>query len=384
MIFIYDNTTLTEIFIKKTQEDYKLVVLFPITRIKKENLKNWERILEICKNSTVAALVILDKTPNKEATSYFQERVKLLRTDVHIVRRSPLEPIYDSQSIITIDNDMWILQLHDDDHWVGSLEIPERATANDMYSVVFEMAGSPKGDRLSWEQSPPARINFTALPSQVWNRFSSFIRGQGGHAAGSVDSTLNDMSRMILNFNEMSSFVYQYDNRHWEEKKIAKGNLRNLAVQDGWDRLSSEEIQLLNRRIDNLAALYYFNDLIHTDLNLAESEILRRFRLSLKKRMYLNCQAQLNTFILTMILLLNKFLTNVSLQKNVKNRQDKIILLKLIILSTQVRTPTDLVDIIRSFREVIRSPLLEKRFFLWETIFNMGFNFKRPLENQGG
>ena len=369
MKYIYSENSLDELFIKNTSGKKSIVVLLPVTRIGEKNIDNWERILHVIQRSEVVALVVLDKTPLAEASDFFSNRADLLKSDIYLVRRNPGEAIYDSQSVVTIDENLWILQLHDDDKWDGVLAFPFEPNKKQLFSPNFIFAGKQETNVLSWEASPPARINFTALPAEVWNRFTLFIRSQGGHAAGSVDSTLNLMSRLICDFVAMDSFDYRYDNRHWENQKQAKNNLEKLALEDGWEELASEEIQLLNRRIDAFSAFIFFQDLLPGKFDNVRQSLLQDFKLSLKKRLHL--RLRMSAF------LLYRKINNLSIIKTVTLRDSKkqsiirnqIEIDMITLLSTKIQTGQDILKLVKIIQSMGNFPKLEERFAFWESIF---------------
>jgi hypothetical protein len=367
--YLYKENTPGEVFIKNTKAKKSLVVLLPVTRIGEKNIQNWERILQVIARSEVMALVVLDKTPSADASDFFSNHENLLNSDIYLVRRTPGEAIYDSQSVVTIDRDLWILQLHDDDEWDGVLTLPNEANDLELFSPNFILAGKHGSEILSWELSPPARINFTALPACVWNRFTLFIRSQGGHAAGSVDSTLNLMSRLICEYKTMVTFDYKYNNRHWENQKEAKKNLEKLAREDGWENFSSEEIQLLNRRIDALSAFIFFHDLMPNNLESVRLSLIYDFKLSIKKRLHLHLRILLYSFyriIKVANFIYTKNADKIELHKIIKNR---IKIDKLILLSTKIRTEQDIISLVKLIQASGTFSLLKKRFEFWSATF---------------
>jgi len=367
--YIYEENLPGEIFIRNTTRKKNLVVLLPVTRVGDMNIRNWERILQVIAKSEVMALVVLDKTPLAEATEFFSNYGNSINSDIYLVRRTPGEAIYDSQSVVTIDRDLWILQLHDDDEWGGVLSLPSDPKDFELFSPNFILVGKHGSEVQGWELSPPARINFTALPASVWNRFTLFIRTQGGHAAGSMDSTLNLMSRLICEYKALETFDYKYNNRHWENQKQAKGNLEKLAREDGWENLSSEEFQLLNRRIDALSALIFFHDLMPGRIENERLTLIRDFKLSRKKRIHLRTRF--------LVYLIFKYTVSVKLfraensdaierQNFIRNR---INVDRLTLLSTKVRTQRDVMNLVKLIQASGEFPLLKKRFEFWAATF---------------
>ncbi len=367
MKYIYSENSLDEVFIKNTSGKKSIVVLLPVTRIGEKNIDNWGRILHVIERSEVVALVVLDKTPSAEATDFFLKSADLLKSDIYLVRRTPGEAIYDSQSVVTIDQNLWILQLHDDDKWDGILAFPFEPNKKQLFSPNFIFAGKKETNALSWEASPPARINFTALPAEVWNRFTLFIRSQGGHAAGSVDSTLNLMSRLICDFVAMDSFDYRYDNRHWESQKQAKGNLEKLALEDGWENLASEEIQLLNRRVDAFSAFIFFQDLLPDKFDNIRQSLLHDFKLSLKKRLHL--RVRMSVFLLYRKINNFSMIKSVALSDSKKQSliRNQIEIDMITLLSTKIQTGQDILRLVRKFQSLGNFPKLEERFAFWES-----------------
>lgn len=365
MRYFYEENKPEGVFVRNTTAKKSLVVLLPVTRVGKKNIQNWENILQVIARSEIIALVVLDKTPSAEASDFFSNHENLPNFDIYLVRRTPGEAIYDSQSVVTIDRNLWILQLHDDDEWGGVLTLPKEPKELELFSPNFTLAGKHENKILGWEHSPPARINFTALPSAVWNRFTLFIRAQGGHAAGSVDSTLNLISRLICEYQVMETFDYKYNNRHWENQKQARGNLEKLAREDGWGKLSSEEIQLLNRRIDALSAFIFFHDLMPKNLEKVRLSLIHDFKLSIKKRLHLNIRILSYSF--CRIMKVEKFVkTKNSDEIERKNFiRNRIEIDKLILSSTKVRTQQDIINLIKLIQASGNFSLLKDRFEFW-------------------
>jgi hypothetical protein len=353
--------------IKNFKNKPSVVVLLPITRTSSKARRNWAKILEILKYSEVSSLIILDKTINEEGTSYFSEHFKFEHINLYIVRRPPYEPIYDSQGYISLDNGLWILQLHDDDEWDGALKVPNDAQELELFSTNFYFLGGSEGKNVEWENSPPARINFTLIPSIVWNKFVEFIDCQGGHVAGSVDSTLNLVSRLICKHHHLSTFHYKYDNRHWQNRQKASKNLSKLAKQDGWLRLASVEIQLLNRNIDNLVALRFFENLIPKNkIEKATLNSLKNFQPTLKRRLLTPIRYQIFCTLVILVDLIcstKKISCCERFQSLIKAR---IALDLLILKSWKIKNKIELLELIGEIKKSQDFPLLTTRFSFWE------------------
>ena len=369
MIYLFNKSSYVQV--GNTTHSPNIVVLLPITRTTIKAQKNWLKILEILDNSKVSSLVILDKTPNEEATTFFKDSFRFEFMDLYIIRRPPDEPIYDSQKFITLDRGLWILQLHDDDEWDGSLSIPENAQDFDLFTTNFYVINNSKSEYIKWENSPPARINFTLIPSQIWNHFVKFIDSQGGHVAGSVDSTLNLVSRLICFRKSLSSFSYYYDDRHWRNRSNASKNLINLAAQDGWSELASVEIQIMNRNIDNLVAVSFFQEFISTKTqSVITSELLRSFRPSLKRRLITLLKFSVYTICKVLVYFLEKINTLIYFKQISYYLESRQKLYRLVMKSWKIRKSTDILKLIYVFENSIQHPSLSARFVFWKSILN--------------
>ena len=367
MIYLLDDGARAHVI--NLNAEPSLVFLLPITRISDTARANWAKILEILETSEVTSLVVIDKTPKKEATLYFRESFKFDDIDLYILDRPSSEPIYDSQGYVTIDNGLWILQLHDDDQWTGSLALPKNAQEYDLFSTNFYFTSNSNSESVHWDESPPARINFTLLPSQVWNQFANFIRSQGDHAAGSVDYTLNLVSRLICRHQSIVTFNYHYDNRHWQNRRQSSKNLRKLAIQDGWSGLASVDIQLLNRNIDNLAALSFFKEFIPNDkLKEATLNLMKTFYPTLKRRILTIVRHQFFLILESILSCLISISNSTALrnyQSHIKSHQR---LVRIVKKSWKIECKSDILLLIQEFQDSQDHPLLTKRFAFWQAM----------------
>jgi hypothetical protein len=363
MIFkIYNNDIA---HIETSKKALSAVVLLPITRVTSKAMANWEKILKVAEDSETPAIIVLDKTPNGEATSFFEKFCELKLTDIYIIRRPSYEPIYDSQRFVTISKEMWIIQLHDDDEWSGLLQIPQDANELEMFSTEFMF--KDKRQSLKWETSPPARINFTILPSQIWNRFSEFISSQGGHVAGSVDSTLDRVSRTICTRRHVSNFTYVYDNRHWKQRRNASKNLKILAKQDGWSFLSCVDIQLLNRAIDGITAIEFFRDLIpQSKVDECRIEEFRKLSLTRRRRFFLGVVYTFTLLLKFTNYAIFKIIKLAFISRNMVFLNDASFKYRFLLNVTNSRNKLELRNHITELRETMLISQLTDRFIFWE------------------
>lgn len=258
-----DNRSLT--FIENSKNGKKLVLMFPMTRGIHLNLKRWKKLISTANDSEVCALVLIDKTKDYHATDFFLEHRKEIKANLIILQRPQYEPTHDSQSFIRLAEGLWILQIHDDDDWAGSINLPEHLDEMTVFRTHFTVVNGRKSMLVEGIETPDCRAIFSILPSRVWNRFSSFIQDQGGHVAGSIDSSLNIVVSKIEPSAFIETFNYIYDNRHWDKRRNANKQLRKITKEDGWGEFATIEISLVGRAIDGIASLIYFSSFLERD-----------------------------------------------------------------------------------------------------------------------
>lgn len=369
MRYLFFDLNLENILVANRTKHPRIIILFPVTRSSIKSSQNWQKVIEIANKSRAMALVVIDKTTDHSAGDFFSSNFSSEEIDLYIIRRAPREAIYDSQGPITLEANLWILQLHDDDTWGGLLSLPSEPNELSIYSPYFSITGKANLEKLSWNSSPPARINFTLIPSQVWNRFTEFLRFQGGHAAGSVDATLNSMVRLICSQNNLETFSYIYDDRHWGSRRRSRQHLKELALEDGWRELASPEMAVLNRALDGIAALYFFSDLIPKEkFRLAHTEMLHQFQLTPRKRLMVLLRLTPLRVVLR-IFNLNWAQGNLKIKNKLQLWIAKRILIDEISLkSARIRDVRQVEELIDTLSESGDKPFLKHRFAAWKKI----------------
>jgi hypothetical protein len=334
-----------------------------MTRFTENSLGNWDRILQIADSSNLLALVLIDKTPRKEATSYFV-KAKLPRvTQVYILQRDISEDLYDSLLSIVVEGNVWILQLHDDDYWSGVIQLPIDAKQNEIFPVKFFIREKSKRNELDWDNSPPVRINFTLVPSKTWKKFSEFASKQGGHLAASTDYTLDFIARLTCDKRTALDFEYVYDSRNWNRKTTRTSKLTKLSRSDGWDNLSGTDIQLLNRNLDTLACLFFFKDSVSYDSFQLEVARLQRFlKLSQSRKAYLHTRTLILLLMTPFCKLLGKMLP---LNNLLKQLEGQLIAARLVTRVSKAESLREVKSEILKVKDLVFLPRLERRFEFW-------------------
>ncbi len=260
MVLIIPESRNSEIFVESKGTHRKIVVLFPMTRTGAESILRWETLIETVNFSEVSNLILIDKTINNVATDYFIGAAERIIPKIIILQRPRSEPIHDSQKFILIQDESWIVQLHDDDKWKGILEIPKNIDSKFVIKTNFISVSNGIESQIVDITSPDCRSIFSLLPARLWNRFTELILQQGGHVAGSIDSSLNLVVNLVATTQLNSNFTYIYDNRHWSNRRSSIKSLAKLTIEDGWKTFPTIQMSLVGRAIDGISSLIFFEE----------------------------------------------------------------------------------------------------------------------------
>jgi len=272
-------------FLHNDSNSPEIVLIFPVTRDISQNPGKWSEVLSFVETSEVKTLLVIDKTQTGSATDFFMNGFNLPGKQLIIFPRNIEDTLFDSVGEIVLDENMWIIQLHDDDRWSGEIIPPDPLSPLTVYFSNFYVSSEKIGSIKIDDYSMPNRIVFSLVPSLIWNRFSRLVRDQKYHVAGSFDFTLNMMAQLTCKFEYQSGFKYYWKDDNWNTRKNAIAHLTNLAESDGWKDWSSPEIANFNRSIDGLAALNCIKDLLETaTINKEVERIINGLKPSFKGR----------------------------------------------------------------------------------------------------
>ena len=356
-----------KLYIPNPSGEPNLVILFPVTRTGKIARECWNNVLKTIKSSHVHALVVIDKTGTGEAGEYFTFHGKEMHSSLYILARDRLEPIFDSQKYIELDEMLWIQQIHDDDSWEGSLGLPSEAEDTDLFLVNFYLRSSESWMEVTEKNAPPARVIFSAIPALIWNRFSGFMFEQGGHVAGSVDATISTVTLLSCELKQLPNFKYFYSSHHWSRRSYAEGHLRSLSFSDGWGGLASADIAILNRNLDNLSALNFFQALLpHQRLTESRKVLMAALQPTLHRRVYMCISYLIVSYLWVPTLVLALRLGVKSVAPCNTHFQDFKRLNYLIRMSWRARTPQQLVKFIEDNLDSQGITRLTERFDFWK------------------
>jgi hypothetical protein len=343
-----------------------LVILFPVTRVGLNAEKRWRALISTINASQVIALIVIDKTSKGEAKEYFNARARDLNTRLYIIERDPQEPIFDSQKYVLLDEMLWIQQLHDDDTWEGFLCLPSSADKSDLFLVQFHMGTASSFTQINDEKSPPARVIFSAIPAHIWNRFSAFMCAQGGHVAGSMDSTLSTVALIICNLKSLPNYNYFYSSHHWSRRSEADSHLKNLSFTDGWGELSSPEVAILNRLYDNLSALNFFSDLIpNRKIIEAQNLLLSSYQPGFPKRLQFIFSFALANYLFVPLFKAINWMGIRSLSSTVLHYEESAKRNRLLIKTVKADSLPKILDFINTNLSGQAMPKLAARFDFW-------------------
>ena len=379
------NSKTNYLFVRNSQQKSGLILLVPLTRIGANATRKWQEIVDTVNSSEVQSLVIIDKTPNKEASEYFKNLSSTLNAELLILFRPPSEQYFDSMKYIKLDEQLWILQLHDDDAWEGRLKIPDHIEPQRIFLSGFISVNKQGATTITDTESFPQRIIFSCLPARTWNKFVEFIESQGGHTAGSADSTLALVAYASSEFDLNGDFTYCYSTNNWDIRKSAQKHLTKLSQEDGWESFSSPRIAVMNRSIDNIAAVIFFRHHIQRNilLNLLNNQF-HSFRLRNQKKVLFKIFTFILQYIILPILKILSSLTSGHLRRKVYSiyilMRDVQGQLKIILISDEIRNLQNLEDFIQNVLQNLYYPKLTKRFDFWVEQISIGIKI---MQNDG-
>jgi hypothetical protein len=343
-----------------------VVVLFPLTRIMQENQIKWKKILEIAADSNILALVVIDKTEGAVASDFFNGLSSNFR--IYIIRRDPREAIHKSQSLVTLSENLWMIQFHDDDDWFGKIELPHDRGTDEVFLVNFSHNG--KTPRTDLEINPPGRVMFSLLPSSLWNKYCEFLKLQGSKSSPSADFTLMYIVETFYKKRIVKNFTYVYLDHHWEKGKKSRILLKRLSYEDGWGLWASVEIALFNRSIETIAALGYFSGgKLEGGIKSAIQHSIRMLHPRLRKRLLLRAKVYSYSISLR-IFKVSRLLNRRELLY--KKLVSKYCLHKFLITSWGISDISQLAKFIESFIQTECPDVLRNRFeFFLDNILQM-------------
>jgi len=335
----------------------------PITRSEGLSKSKWEAAVSFVENSEIESLIIIDKTNDSSATEYFMENFNLPNRNLYILSRSISESHYESLGSIQLDENIWVMQLHDDDEWEGYVTLPKLIDPAAAYYSRFYIKNQTKEFVEVKDFSYPARINFVLIPAHIWNQFALIIQDQKFHVAGSMDSTLNLMVQLTCKLLPIPDFAYYYDNHNWAGRVASRRSLLKLTEKDGWGIWATIDIALLSRLLDNLSCLSYVAEFAEAEaMNVAFKSLMQQFKPRFRRETLTRLEILiLKAMISIRVPSLIKF-KGIDLYENIELKLSRA---KFIRDSWSTKQLTDVIDLIRQLENIENFAKLQGRFHFW-------------------
>lgn len=350
-------------------DEKRIVVVAPLTRINQESADNWKTILRFANKKRLRSLIIIDKTPNHQASEFLLEYASECMSEVHILQRPSSEPLFDSLRFITLDSNLWITQVHDDDSWSDDLDTVVCEDQNVIYSPVILVRGKKHLEKVTPANNfdYPQSVLFSFLPSSLWNKFVDFMNSQGGHVAISQDATLQHIATFFKSYSFVDGYTYSYNIDNWIKKRKSRVLLKQYSILDGWSTYSGIEIALINRVLDKFAATIYFKDMfpgiqIEPELN----RLFHEFQLSKKRKLITFFSIKIHTLLLLIAYVIERTSIMKGYGLNLRRRTShKRQILTLFMSSGQIKDLFYLLQFVSNLDKMEVNFELKKRVNFW-------------------
>ena len=185
-------------------------------------------------------VTVVDKT-----TEGFAETLDRIAESVKMtVLRAPRdEPFFRSWTRVCVDSGDYVIQLHDDDEWIGA----PRNVAPDQAVYATRLTDDPA--------VPPSAMNFlfAAVRGDLWGAFTEFIE-QFDVPDGSLDQPFCHMLASCWSGEDwVTDYTYVYDASDWNDEGRARAKNERLSREVGWGHLPGVATMLATARLNSLA-----------------------------------------------------------------------------------------------------------------------------------
>jgi hypothetical protein len=347
-----------------------VVLIFPITRPPSPRNESWQNFVRLIQESKVHSIVIIDKTQFQTATSFFLEQDLDLDCYSYIVQRDPSEGIFDSQKVISLDPNLWIIQVHDDDSWLGGISLPDQVSEKMIY--VPTIRSGNKEYVVSESIGVPAHTLFSLIPTNLWNGFIEYIHAQGGHIAPSADSSLSLIGKLHYEHERLEGFKYTYSDRHWDNRRRIKSELTKLTKMDGWGELSGTTSAVLTAQVDQICfTLFVANREAESINRLNINALIKQISSSKKSKLFRFIPPLLEVNMTERVVEFVKATKDISLLHNLISQ---ILLSWLGLKVSRVHDLSTLNELLKQIRTLNLSDLLNKRLDYWVIAITKALN----------
>lgn len=248
----------------------RLVLLLPITR---HNLTSRyiDGLEEVISSPISMRVLIINKTQNDldGLVSRFRNRVDNL--DCSILFKHKDTGIFEGFMNLSIQENEWIMQIHDDD-WVKG----EIKTFNPKSRYCYYVPHGLKNEKSFFKSINANEWVFSAISSFFWNTLISYFDFIGQAPLPSSDYTLNILIKALGIREQLNDYSYHYSFANWSPRS-RQGHLRNILIQNGWGDFANSRIATLNMKIDALAISIFA--LLHNQSQEVNSKLLESLEL---------------------------------------------------------------------------------------------------------
>jgi hypothetical protein len=244
-------------------------VIFPVTRLDDSTIHKLVNILSCSDNETLNQIIVIDKTADHKLTDliFSFPEIRLKSYKLTILQRPQFEPIYKSQSRISLQYNGWISQIHDDDEITGKINLPTLSSQSYSYTPNVIAFYSKKKQR-PLNMLAPARFNFSLVPKKVWDDFVELVKLYEDNVPNSFDATLRLVTRFHTHTELLSDYTYLYNMKHWSNKYNANKALGLLAQENFWDHNFNGYAEGIGQTLDSLLAFKYLSLKYDREFNL--------------------------------------------------------------------------------------------------------------------
>lgn len=332
----------------------KFIFLFPIRNFDLSIKSKLDKYITTLTQFSNIEILILDKTNNNNLNNYLKFYFNY-SFQIKSIKRPFNESTFDSQKLIKLDINCWILQIHEDDSIEELREICKFYFIQDetIYLNVLNQFHDPLAS------NNPNRYIFSFIPSKIWNLFVDYLRIQNSHISYSADLILSDLVTTFTKKYFFSKIKYIYTDRwNFFENFDRKNHVVNLTKLDGWNILANKFVFIFNARMEYLVYIKYFSKLSNNPSYLGKMNLVIR---------------ELNkTYRFKYLWIITYFICHKVLKFGYIQRLTIFIKIKytscIIYQCISLKKPEDFIPLIKSLKQVPNLNILFNRFDFWINI----------------
>lgn len=197
-----------------------VVLLCPISRTLSLNF-HLQRIGSLLESQSVGGAIIINKTRERNLSGKLSgvNKTKFIEELI----RPPSEPIFISQSLVSINEGQWIMQVHDDDDFHGRIDIdPGLLEDHNKHFVPNLYLLREKAKVVDLTSEFPNHAIFTAVPSRTWNAFTSVIKSSNPILTNHLDYVLSRCAKLANIHTYLPTFSYYYNATNWSGTELKR------------------------------------------------------------------------------------------------------------------------------------------------------------------